>query len=316
MQEFKCLVFEPECGDLGSFVEYGKCKTMSWSCDGILSPIVECAFENQGSGGIPKQLEQGVRAFDFDTCIDEGETAGTARMRRCHGPDGFAAKGHDAQIDLEAIRDWLNKQENKHEVVYLYWSNMNHGHLTRSDHLLLRSTSVENVFNGDKTMIKRCLDGTRLCTSVGWTDDHTLTLSKMISTNVRIVVHQNGHLDKAPQGYWDSWTEESSESNTDVLIQHMKDFCTSRNSNNIIKLSAFSGIGRVRQEVTKLYNLEDPSGAITQFTGRVMKLVNHNSCNKDISKRVNQELVGRRSCFFCWFLERQTESCQGPYRGL
>jgi hypothetical protein len=83
---------------------------------GIYSNFMQCFFENNEAHDVTRQLQDGIRAFDFDTChVGAGDRP--ARVETCHGVKDVRALGAPLDKVLREISAFL--KTNTGEVVSL-----------------------------------------------------------------------------------------------------------------------------------------------------------------------------------------------------
>ncbi|KAI8050392.1 PLC-like phosphodiesterase [Syncephalis plumigaleata] len=84
-------------------------------CKNIPEWMRRCLWENQHEHDIGRQLEDGIRAFDIDTCVTNDGTVVT-----CHGKGPSRALGAPLDEHLMEIRDFL--EQNPRELVTLEYN--------------------------------------------------------------------------------------------------------------------------------------------------------------------------------------------------
>lgn len=89
------------------------CPVLRW----ITPSVADCLLNNQPKHPISRQLQDGIRAFDMDTC-QVGDKAVL-----CHGSGDLRGLGEDLSKTLETIKSFL--VENPNEVVSLEFGDVN-----------------------------------------------------------------------------------------------------------------------------------------------------------------------------------------------
>ncbi|KAG9287149.1 hypothetical protein G9A89_001044 [Geosiphon pyriformis] len=148
----------------------GICQPLEKVCEKSFPPLaVECFWENNPQHNIATQLKDGIRLFDFDTCLlDNNEVV------NCHGMGNIRAIGEGLDPTFTQMRDFL--KSNPNEVISIEFGDTDGDKKIISSHL--QSKLEEYFASGGESMIY-----IRNTKKEAWP-----TLGKMIKSGQRIVV--------------------------------------------------------------------------------------------------------------------------------
>ncbi|KAI9599500.1 PLC-like phosphodiesterase [Syncephalis fuscata] len=142
----------------------------------------ECFWENQRGHSIGKQLEDGIRLFDVDTCVDN-----SGRVVTCHGEGPTRALGAPLDTHLAEVRKFLN--ENPGEVIVLEYGDYDGD----------RGVTARGI----KQKLDQYLSGMlfeRKDASAPWP-----TLGEMVQQNKRVVVIFGRHISAFEEASRPAW---------------------------------------------------------------------------------------------------------------
>jgi hypothetical protein len=140
---------------------------------GIYSTFMQCFFENNEGHDVTKQLQDGIRAFDFDTC-HAGSGVKPTRVVMYHGVKNIRGLGEPLDKVLRAISTFL--KNNTGEVVSLEFGDFIGDGMKMAVEIIAQ---LDAFFNGN---------GVGLYRKTGkWS-----TLGEMAKANRRVVVFM-GH---------------------------------------------------------------------------------------------------------------------------
>ncbi|CAG8530516.1 10574_t:CDS:2 [Funneliformis caledonium] len=209
-----CAAWNAVCTESGKV-----CNLWGDACEThVPSWAITCFWENNPGYPVSRQLRDGIRLFDFDTCLVNEE-----RAVFCHGSDLTRALGSELDPIFQTILDFMN--ENPNEVITIEFGDTDGDPAKLGAYIQTKLSQYFINETGHSMMFSK-------------TDPETPwpTLREMIMNNTRLVVFF-GRLyfnmqERQPwiqnTGFWftDSYTYTSNASNAQVLTKSFSDWCT------------------------------------------------------------------------------------------
>ncbi|CAG8536588.1 11230_t:CDS:2 [Ambispora gerdemannii] len=239
--------------------------------------IIECLWENNVGHDVATQLKDGIRLFDFDSCvlIDTGEVV------RCHGKNGFRAIGDGFDPVLKTIRDFLDANPN--EILTIEFNDGDGDYAKLAGDIQSKLEQYFITEPGHSMLV------TREDNNAPWP-----TLRQMIETNQRIVVFFGYFYDSTPnrkpwinsKSYWltDSYTYTAPAGSAARLDQSFTEWC--QNSTNIIENDKKNG--RVKWQA-----IDETVGIVPDTLSSIKLDTKPDICLGDLARSVNYDLLDR-----------------------
>ncbi|CAG8556558.1 908_t:CDS:2 [Ambispora leptoticha] len=244
--------------------------------NGVSKEIVECLFEDNVGHDVATQLKDGIRLFDFDSCV----TVDTNEVVRCHGSQGIRAIGGGFEPLFQAIRDFLNANPN--EIITIEFNDGDGDYATLAGGIQSKLEQYFITEPGHSMLV------TRKDNNEPWP-----TLRQMIETNQRIVIFFGYFYDSTPnrmpwinsKNYWltDSYTYTAPDGSAASLNQSFTEWC--KNASNVIKADE-NMYGRVKWQA-----IDETIGLTEDTFTSIKPLTKPKICLGDLARSVNYDLL-------------------------